>query len=163
MAHFGRPRVSSGDLGHPLRGSDHGLSVRACRGLLAADPVTPICLRDDALPGDDGDRWPAGGAPQQFGAAQGSPYVLFVNHRGDLHRQVGLAGILPGFRRNALVAEADTLLAEAKTLAWAGTAAQIQLRATGVSPPIKCFPASGTTVTLTVNSDGSSQRTQTFP
>lgn len=105
-----------------------------------------------------------------------------------------------GFRRNALVSEADTLLAEAKTLAWAyyqqhetwngittatmaaalgfeapagacwgfdivgaGTAAWIQLRATGVSPPVKCLPAQGTTVTLTVNSDGASQRTQAFP
>jgi prepilin-type N-terminal cleavage/methylation domain-containing protein len=105
-----------------------------------------------------------------------------------------------GFRRNALVAEADTLLAEVKTLAWvyyqqhgtwvgittatmpaalgfeapagacwafdvvgAGTEAQIQFRATGVSPPVKCLPAQGGTVTLTLNSDGSSERTQAFP
>lgn len=105
-----------------------------------------------------------------------------------------------GFRRTALVAEADTMLAEVKTLAWAyyqqhetwvgittatmpaalgfeapagacwvfdvvgaGTAAQVRLRATGVSPPIKCLPAQGTTVTLAVNSDGSSERNQAFP
>lgn len=43
------------------------------------------------------------------------------------------------------------------------TDSQIQVKATGVASPVRCAPALGVTVTLTLNSDGSSQRTQAFP
>lgn len=106
-----------------------------------------------------------------------------------------------GFRRNALVSEADSFLQELKTLAWAyyhqhqtwvgittanmsgvlgvevppptacwsysvlgtATATQIQFQAAGAGSLGKCLPASGATVTLVLNSDGSSSRTQAFP
>jgi len=48
-------------------------------------------------------------------------------------------------------------------LAADGTATQIQLRATGDGTPVKCLLVSGTTVTLTLNGDGSSVRTRLFP
>lgn len=102
-------------------------------------------------------------------------------------------------RRNALIAEANHILQEVKTLAWAyyqqheswegidtsnvqarlgftpapsscwtysveaATDTQIQVKATGASPPIECAPALGVTITLTLNSDGSSQRVQALP
>lgn len=102
-------------------------------------------------------------------------------------------------RRGALIAEANHILQEVKSLAWAyyqqheswagidtsnleaqlgfrpapsscwaytvetATASQLEVKATGTSPPIKCTPALGVTVTLTVNSDGSSQRVQARP
>ncbi len=48
-------------------------------------------------------------------------------------------------------------------LAAAGTATQIQLRATGHSTPAKCVPVNTGTVTLTVNGDGSSSRAVVLP
>lgn len=102
-------------------------------------------------------------------------------------------------RRNALIAEANHILQEVKSLAWAyyqqheswagidtgtlearlgfspapsscwtytvetATASQLEVKATGTSPPLKCAPALGVTVTLTVNSDGSAQRVQALP
>jgi len=44
-----------------------------------------------------------------------------------------------------------------------GTATQIGFRATGDNIPTKCSPVNGGVVTLTLNGDGSTTRTQTLP
>ncbi len=49
------------------------------------------------------------------------------------------------------------------TLSAAGTATAIEFQATGDSTPTKCLPVDTAVITLTLNGDGSSTRTQTFP
>lgn len=107
-----------------------------------------------------------------------------------------------GGRREALVAEADSALAELKTLGWAhyalvdswvgltdanmetvlgfvppgeagrcwdyglaedGTASTIKFEAKARSSPVKCLPALGTSVSLTLSSGGSATRVVTYP
>jgi type IV pilus assembly protein PilA len=48
-------------------------------------------------------------------------------------------------------------------LVAAATATQIAFQATGDNTPVKCTPVDTGVVTLTVNGDGSSTRTQTLP
>lgn len=48
-------------------------------------------------------------------------------------------------------------------LASDGTATQLVLRATGDNTPTKCLPINTAVVTVTLNGDGSTSRTQTLP